>query len=414
VEFLDSHALTAFDPDARVNPLWTPGSAAHAAAYTRGSAPKVNARFPFGSGPPTQRLPPVTVRVKEAGTVRGTQTGVTPTDTVEVTGLTLTGLTGSAQIRSQSHTLEWETSVDGASWLPLKTPSFHLLHWLHGAPLETPTRTLAVSKALSYANGTGTPGAAAAEIRSGLRRDLKYSPKDPINADPLTVFADGVGICTDFGNLMALLARSIGLTANTVMFWGGFETVGTPVWITLVGSYRNLSNVHSPRPELNPPDSPAGWSFNYHVIARVEGTLHDPALDRIGIEADAIHAGKVVHLVELAGTPLPGATMGSYYVAPIPRRDHVVTVTTKDYGARIDASLFDTIVKLELALTAASPADIPVGWAVTAGSLPAELKLDPKTGIISGTLASKGVAAFTVTTQKGALIASTPLTLTVT
>jgi len=86
-----------------------------------------------------------------------------------------------------------------------------------------------------------------------MRGKLNYDPEDDINADPLTVFDDGVGICTDFGNLLTLLALSVGVRANTVMFWGGFESMGKNVWVTLAGKLLSLVNVKSPNPALNPP-----------------------------------------------------------------------------------------------------------------------------------------------------------------
>ncbi|MBW4617358.1 MAG: DUF4157 domain-containing protein [Desmonostoc vinosum HA7617-LM4] len=409
VEFTSSHPLTTHSGDPKINPIWKPGAVDHAAAYTKGTNPVVNARFvnvgstlpgldaggDAGSdGGADASVPPsVSVRVKEKGTVLGTKIGITPSgNAIDITGLTLSGLTGSTEVRKSNYNLEWEGSIDGTTWTPMTTTGSHLLYWLHAAPLATPLYNFAVDKATGYASGaTDIPAA----IRSGLRGDVKYDPADPINPDPLTVYKDGVAICTDFGNLLTLLARSVGFNANAVMFWGGFESVGKNVWVVLGGPYGaiNLVNTRSPNPAYNKPlapISPNGWAFNYHVISRIEGTLHDAALDRTDIDAQAAHDGKVVHLVELGSTTLPKAKKGKAYSQTIPRKDHTVQVTTRDYGPQITKSVFATDIFVVPA-GSTSPVNVPVQWSLSGGSLPPGLSLNSLTGLISGTATTKGI-----------------------
>src|SRR5207253_10385227 len=238
VEFTGGHALTAHPPDPKWNPRWSPGSTDHAAAYTRGANPVVNARFRIGgalvAALPDAGVTSVSVRVKEGGVVRAMQAGIGAAPTVDVTALPLAGLSGSTAVSAHDYTLEWEGSADGASWVPLVPTGPHTLYWVNATPTAAPLYNLAVSKATHYATGRADVPAA---IRSGPRRldGLGYDPADSINPDPLTVYADGVGICSDYANLLTLLALSAGFTANTVLFWGGFESLGKYVWTTFGG-----------------------------------------------------------------------------------------------------------------------------------------------------------------------------------
>ena len=224
-------------------------------------------------------IPQIQVRVTEGGVVRGTASAAVAVDAVKVTGVPVAGLTGSAEVRPSSYQLAWEASLNGTTWGPITTTGPHHIYWLHANPLASPLHTLAVAKATGYVAGASN---AAATIRTGLRSEINYSPSDPINTDPLKIFADGVAICTDFANLLTLLARSVGLNANTVLFWGGFRTLGRNIRVTVAGSSGTLVNVRSPHPAYNPP-GPTGWSFTYHAISRINGVLQDAALDRTGL-----------------------------------------------------------------------------------------------------------------------------------
>jgi hypothetical protein len=272
------------------------------------------------------------------------------------------------------------------------------VYWLHAAPQTAPLYNFAVTKATGYVAGAGN---VAASIRTGLRNEINYNPSDPINPDPLSVYADGVAICTDFANLLTMLAQSVGLTANSVMFWGGFQSLGRNIWVTLGGAYGhiNLVNVRSTNPAYNMPTapiSPLGWAFNYHAISRIGGVLQDAALDRQGIDAQAAHNGKVVRLLEPAAVPLARGRVGTVYSRNIRRRGHTVGIEIRDYGSRITSANFSDVYPLVFPAAAVSPYSVPVTWSITAGSLPAGLILGSATGNVNGTPTSAGTTTFTV------------------
>ena len=313
--------------------------------------------------------------------------------------LPLVGLSNSNGVTMKDYNLSWEASVDGTTWIPMLTTGIHRIYWLFAAPAMLPLYITALDRATSFASGANSIPSVAAAIRTGIRGMLSYDPADGINADPLTVFPDGKGICTDFGNVMTLLATSVGLHANPVMFWGGFQSLGKNIWVSLAGGFTNLINVRSPNPAYNPPPtllSPNGWAFNYHVVSKVEGVLQDAALDRVGYDGQALHQGKIIHLLEIDNSVMSDGTMGAAYTQIVPRKDHIVQITTRDYGYPIGTSVFSTDVhNLELSMPAPPVINYPlVSCTVISGTLPPGLILDPNTGIISGTPTTRGAFHF--------------------
>jgi hypothetical protein len=414
VEFQGSHAMTGFG-DPKVKPVWTPGAADHAAAYTRGSNPVVRASFRLSKA--VKAGTAVSVRVKENGAVRGQVNGVQPAGTSSACSVMLTGLTGSDKVGESATSLDWEVSADGKKWQSVGVTGPHTLYWLYADP-RVALRNYAVKKAVGFAAGKADGAAVAKAIRTGIRGALAYDPADDINSDPLTVFGDGVGICTDFGNLLTLLALSVGLQANGVMFWGGFQSQGKNVWVTKAGDLLSLRNVKSPNPSYNPPSS-SGWEFTYHVISRIEGTLHDAALDREGIDGEAFHNGKLVRLVEVDGSP-PAAKKGKAYKEKVPRKSHPVVLTVRDYGQQVGDAEFGDVYPVGVATGAPSPVEVPVVWVLSSGHLPNGLTLIRNTGEIQGrpSKSAKGSYPLSITVSGppayGATIKGTfPVTLTV-
>jgi hypothetical protein len=222
---------------------------------------------------------------------------------------------------------------------------------------------------------------------------LAYDPGDPINTDPLSVYADGKGICTDYANLLTLLALSVGIPSNAVMFWGGFQYAGRNIWVTKGGTYLTLTHVNTPVHGYAPT---GGWDFNYHAISRINGVLHDAALDREDIAADAFHDGKIIRLIDTAASvTLPDATVGTLYSHIIPRTDHTVAVTIRDYGPKIEDITFTTdVIAIHVPMSAASPFNIGVIWAITGGTIPPGLSLNPLIGEITGTPTTAGTFTF--------------------
>ena len=377
VRFKEGHGLAAHPQDARYHRAWIPGTPIHAHAYTHNKQAKADAIFALPADA-TDPIPvPTTVRVLEGGEVRGETQSVIKTGTiVRVFDMPMTGLTGSDAVGQNEYSLEWQWSNNGTTWVPLGTSGKHPLFWLYAAPAQAPLYTAAVRRATRYAAGLADAQAVADAVRAGPRivDGMTYSPSDPIDVDPLDVYDNTVGICTDYANLLMLLARSVGLAAHTVMFYGGFRSLGYNIWAGLDVPYGdpsliNLINVSSPHAGFNPPPSflsPGGWSFNYHAIAQVEGVLQDAALDRRGPPTgSALHQGLQVYFVELAGS-LPPATVGQPYIERIPRRMHTVDMVFNHYGRYIVSDDFRPVVPLYIPLNQPSPYFTPVTWLAAA------------------------------------------------
>ncbi|CAL9423474.1 hypothetical protein SUDANB120_01896 [Streptomyces sp. enrichment culture] len=295
------------------------------------------------------------------------------------------------------------TAVHGVSWRLARenTPgqgqeigtTAHEVHRLYGTP-QTHARADAVVAAMSMLAGQTDAQAVATALRHSLRMRVQYDPSDPINDDPLTILTDGRGVCADYANLLVLLARTVGLPANTVMFWGGFFANDQMVWAGDVGNMVNLTNVQALDTQWHPGQAQQGWDFQYHAIARVGGVLHDAALDREGFDGQAVHAGRRVAFHRFGpGDVLPDAAQGSLYTYLIPREEETVAVTSQDYGDRAQAA-FPAHV-LEIPANAAGTYFAPVLNAVPADGLPPGLFLDP-TGVIQGTPTAVGAYTFTV------------------
>ncbi len=403
IEFTSHHPMAAFGGDPKVNPTWAPGSSDHAVAYSKGGIPRINAIFSLDANLGSALIMPLSVQVKEGGAARGTRAGITASlGTMSVPSLDLTALTGSTDVRESSYTFEWLISEDGVTWESLGTTAVHLVYWLFAAPATAPLYNFAAAKVTRYAAGMSAAGAVADAIRHGPRGmdGLAYDPADSINSDPLSVFADGKGICTDYANLLTLLALSAGLPANAIMFWGGFQSMGKNIWVVLGGPYGliNMVEVTSPVPGYNvpqPPISLTGWAFNYHAISNINGVLQDSALDRQGIDAQAAHQGKAVRLVESTAA-LPAATAGTPYSERIVRTDHTVDVTIRHYGTQISLVDFGDVFPVVLPPAAPLPYEVPVNWALQTGAMPPGLTLNALTGQISGNPTVPGAYTFSV------------------
>lgn len=370
----------------------------HAAAYTKNSNPDTHAQIGLGAATELAGNTDATVRVLENNQEVGRKDCVPVTNSlISVEQLQLRGLSGFDGVRCSTNVLAWQITFDGATWYDLGRSGGHRLYWLEAAPTIGGVTNYAIDKATGFANGAADVPAA---IRSGMRGVINYDPADAINPDPLTVFNDGVGICTDFGNLLVTLAQSVGFNANPVMFFGGFESLGRNVWICRGGSYTNLTNVNALDNAYHPSGGATGWDFNYHVIARINGQLQDAALNRPGYDAQAVHGGKTVYLLELSPGNLPAAQVGLPYNAVIPRRPHTVAVTLRDYPGLVTNAAFDPSSLIALKIPEAVPSPIPVGvgWAAAAG-IPAGLSLNGAQGLLSGTPTTAGSFNFQVTTS---------------
>ncbi|MGC0313458.1 eCIS core domain-containing protein [Kitasatospora acidiphila] len=306
----------------------------------------------------------------------------------------LAGLPGQGAVGLDMLSVDWR--VIRATGTQDAGPSLHFVYHLFDTPTTTgQARAQAVWEATAMAAGHADAQGVATALRQGIRSRINYNPADPINDDPLTVLSDGVGICTDFGNLHVLLAQTIGLHANAAMFWGGFSYGGQNVWVTDRLDNTTLTDVRATDTQYHPNQGMQGWDFTYHAIARINGVLHDAALNREGVDARAAHEGlQVAYRDIITLLPLPAGAVGQPYVGSIMRDVETVSLTIRDYGDRITANDFGGIRVLTVPPGTtglyADPALL-----VALGHLPPGLALDPS-GLITGTPTTPGNYQFGV------------------
>jgi hypothetical protein len=128
--------------------------------------------------------------------------------------------------------------------------------------------------------------------------------------------------------------------------------------------------------------------------------LHDAALDRTGIEAQAIHEGTSIHLVELAETSLPAGRRGHAYETVIPRNGSTVEVSIRHYSSYVTSEIYTTASRFRLAVAEGTPSPVlvPVVWSV-AGRMPRGLTLTQgpaARGRVSGIPTRLGTRRFTI------------------
>lgn len=284
--------------------------------------------------------------------------------------------------------ITFELSVDnGTSWRECGTASV-TFYIVENTPLETPTYDLALNKACGYVAGASN---SAARIRDGIHTEIPYNPADGhIESNPLSMYGGGGHVCADFANIMAYLARSVGLNASTELWWGGIQWSGYNAWVyEYLGFYATLENV-----------MPGGHTFSYHAVANVSGTVHDAALNVTGVTASAIHRGKSIEWLDLQTISLPNATKGAAYSYSLPRNGVAVGVKNKSAGSQISSSDFQFAL-----IDGNSPGGkADVSWSITSGSIPPGMLFDNTTGTLSGTATTSGNWSFTVKTSDPALV----------
>lgn len=381
VELTASHAMTRAGTglDARSNPIWMPGATDHAAAYTVGATPTVNARIALNAAAPTSGT--LTLRAQIGGTVVDAQ--ATGSGSTLTASLALGGLPGSTAFGQQAFNIDWLASADGTTFNPVGT-SAHLLYWLAGSPTG-PLYSKAANRATGYASLNSNPATA---LRQGIHRDVPYDPAGPFRTTELAALDmyDGTAyVCASFGNLLVVLARSVGLSADPIMYYGGVIESGVPIWVSRAPGNATIHHV-----------MPGNWTFTYHAFAVIGGTEHDAALNRIGIAADVIMQGHQVLVADVSPATAPHTAQGAAYSHTLERAPKTVALQNQTRGGLITNGWFNLIV-VQVPAGAASPYAHPVTWSLTSGALPPGLSLDPRTGVIAGTATTAGNYDFGIT-----------------
>ena len=399
IDFQNTVPLTG----GHVNTSWTPAAPSTAnVTYVKGEQPRVNVRVSNAG----QRGDTVKLEAQRSdGTVLAASQMPLLSSTMTF-GLNLA--TPDAGVGTEQQDIHWSvTRVSGPSQQPgtasapqLLRATTHHIHRLFARPGTA--RTEAVEAAMGMLHGqTGVQDTATA-LRQGIRSRVDYDAANAINDDPLTVLTDAVGVCTDFANLLALLARTVGLQANVAMFWGGFDdpVQNQMVWVANTPvppnttEYRNLTNVRATDPSRyhNPPGNPRGWDFQYHAVTHIGGVLHDAALNRTGYDAEAVHQGLRVHFRRIIPQTLMTAQVGHPYGGAIPRQEETVGVTVRQFGNQITSAAFPYAHVLNVA-PGTDPYFAPV--LASAGPLPPGIQLDA-VGMLHGVPTTAGTFPFLV------------------
>ena len=379
------------DPDGS-SPVWPAAAGSNApVCFTTGTSPTMFAKFSV-SPEVSPSIDSIKLQalcggpvVGLAGNCRLRGTTLEDSDNGQVNTIQKAGaqFPFSQGVRTSTVSVRLEISADsGSTWSHVGTAGV-TTYWISDTPKEAPLYELAIQKACTYVAGNA---GVLNKIRQGIHGELTYDPGDPnIDANPLTVYGGGGQVCADFANLMAYLARSVGFNAETEVYWGGI--VSDNGHRALV--YANLGNYPVTLEHVMPGD----YTFVYHAIANVEGSIYDAALNAAAVQATAIHDGKTIYWLDIAVTAMPEATLNSPYSRAISRRGKPVGLLHASTGALIPTNHTTTFSTINGYVTGGYA---PVSWSITSDRLPAGLTLDASIGVISGTPTETGHFSFTV------------------
>ncbi|MFJ9434280.1 Ig domain-containing protein [Streptomyces sp. NPDC101490] len=332
----------------------------------------------------------------------GTSMPQNPVAGMMIFDVPLTALPGAGTVGNTSPMIDWVLVDANNTMVPLHQ-TMHTFYRLFDNP-TTGMRMDAVHEATTMAGGQNDGQGVATALRGAIKARVPYNGAQLLCPDPLALLssAPAGAVCSDFANLHIMLAQTLGLQANAVMFWGGFQHGGHSVWASDAATANTLTNVRATDPANNPGGGQQGWDFTYHAIANIGGTLHDAALNREGYAAEAIHEGLLVFLPELLPTPATpfAATTQSAFSASLAADFALETVgvTRRQHGDQITNADFAANVLNIMPIPPGTQAAHQDPVQLTGGALPPGLVLDPD-GTLAGTPTTPGHYAFTVSSS---------------
>ncbi|MFE3068501.1 DUF4157 domain-containing protein [Streptomyces sp. NPDC059247] len=342
----------------------------------------------------------ISLLAREGGNLLGVSMPQDPVGGVMTFNVPLITLPGAGTVGNMSPVIEWELFDAGQTTMAVGQ-TMHTFYRLFDNP-TTAMRFNAVHEATTMAAGQNDGQGVATALRGAINGRVPYNGSQYLTADPLTLLssAPSGAVCSDFANLHIMLAQTLGLQANAVLFWGGFQHGGHSVWAADATNGNNtLTNVQATNPANNPGGGPQGWDFTYHAIANIGGTLHDAALNREGFAAEAIHEGLWVLLPELLpvpATPFAATAQTAFSVSLVSGTDvETVGVALRQHGARITDADFAANVLSVMPIPPGTPAAHQDPVQLIGGALPPGLALAPD-GTLAGIPTTPGTYTFTV------------------
>ncbi|MCY0987747.1 DUF4157 domain-containing protein [Nannocystis sp. ILAH1] len=283
----------------------------------------------------------------------------------------------SPAVGQQDHVLGWDLVRADGSVQSLQSTVLRAFHSLAPPAGLAAVEYRAAERATAYARGARSGTDAAAALRRGIRgRDrIDYNPNARRPASALDLYDRRVGNCVHFSDLLALLARTLGIPAKHVILRGGFVSGGQAVNVLFAqfmdgaGSIVAPEDPEQPRayagplsvennPVVSLVDVPAGrpqyspgstdrallggaaalsaadrWAFSFHCIVQMAGSQHDAALDVEGFRGRAYLEGLRVEFIEPARADFGDQPVGPDGGFMVRRKQHAVRVLSATWDA---------------------------------------------------------------------------------
>jgi hypothetical protein len=165
----------------------------------------------------------------------------------------------------------------------------HRVYFTKENPLIDTVNVLGVKHICAYANGEIEDTTIAKKgVKGVYAEQWRYNPNHPIFDEPLDVIRLKIGQCTDYGNLLTNLYRSIGLPANSVLIYNGAvlrDTINGFFWrYSREPGWPFVSMLTNTLTSCD--DTTKEWEFNYHVVCRLSNYFCDAFLGLFRTDTD--------------------------------------------------------------------------------------------------------------------------------